>query len=133
MARKKIKILLVDDAPSTLEEITLLLQKLGHEVVTATNGGRAVATIIPGGVIDPSFDAIISDCKMPGESGVWLLQFLNHSRVYLPFLLHSTEPAHREHGHEFNLKDFVEVFDFMTFHLKSDKNYIEAFLKKIEH
>lgn len=68
MTEKLLRILLVEDEPVNLQVLDLMLQSLGHEVVTATCGPQALAAI---GTQD--FDLVMSDLHMPGMDGERLL------------------------------------------------------------
>jgi CheY-like chemotaxis protein len=57
-------ILLVDDAPLTLEALRRLLERAGHSVVGFTTGGQALDWLA-----DHRPDAIILDIVMPQISG----------------------------------------------------------------
>lgn len=127
------KILLVEDDPITHIPLQLFLEDLGHAVALATDGQMAADLLLQNGVLDRTFNAIISDCNMPPrKSGIWLLQYLNESRVELPFLLHSHNATHKEAGRDLDLSTVVEYFDFAEFHLKdSGYGYIEEFLSGV--
>jgi len=59
------KILLADDNPVNLELATRLLEKKGHEIITAENGKEAVDRFL-----ETPFDVILMDLEMPGISGI---------------------------------------------------------------
>lgn len=59
------KILLVDDNPVNLDLATRLLEKKGHEIITARNGKEAVDRFL-----ETPFDVILMDLEMPGISGI---------------------------------------------------------------
>ena len=65
------RLLLVEDDHVTLQVLTRLLTREGHEVTTATSvaGARAAAARHP-------FDAVVSDVGLPDGSGVDLMAFL---------------------------------------------------------
>ena len=67
-------LLVVDDDPVTLECITELLVKAGHDVSTAADGLQA-RTLVKW----RSFDAVLTDISMPNEDGIGLLLALRHS------------------------------------------------------
>lgn len=58
------KILVVDDSPTQLQGISKILQKHGHEVLTANSGERAVDRA----EVDRP-DLILMDVVMPGLNG----------------------------------------------------------------
>ena len=59
------KILLADDNPVNLDLATRLLEKKGHEIITAENGKEAVDRFL-----ERPFDVILMDLEMPGISGI---------------------------------------------------------------
>jgi CheY-like chemotaxis protein len=63
------RVLVVEDHAGSLEAISLLLQRTGYEVNTATNGREALAMII-----DKTPDVLLLDLELPEMSGVKLLQ-----------------------------------------------------------
>lgn len=69
------RILLVDDEEDLLEEIAECLQRMGYEVQTASDAGRAISQ-----VDGEAYDAIVTDMRMPGEDGLTLLRHLNRTR-----------------------------------------------------
>ena len=63
------RILVVDDERSMREFLEILLQRDGHAVVSCASAQEALVALQ-----SDSFDLVISDIKMPGMSGVELLQ-----------------------------------------------------------
>jgi len=62
-------ILVVDDEPSMRQLLAGVLEGEGHTVATAADGAEALAA-----VEGTQFDLVIQDLKMPGMSGIELLQ-----------------------------------------------------------
>lgn len=124
------KILLVEDDPILGLVFEECLKDLGCEVIVANDGLSAIDAFMPDEVFDPTFTAIISDCRMsPGKSGIWLLQYLNRSRIELPFLLHSSGTTFTENGFDFPLKEITDVFTFASYHPKEENlGYIATFI-----
>jgi CheY-like chemotaxis protein len=60
------RILIVEDTPLMRESLVDVLTAVGHDVVTADNGARAVDVIEAGQV----FDLIITDIIMPEMDGI---------------------------------------------------------------
>ena len=58
------RILLVDDEPSLLDCVKMMLEFDGHQVETATNGSGALSLFDKGG-----FDLVITDYSMAGMKG----------------------------------------------------------------
>lgn len=126
------KILIVEDDMIVRTNLSMHLREdLGYEVVEATDGLDAIEKLMPDGKLNTTIDRVVTDMRMyPGKSGLWFLQYLNHSRVKLPCLLRSTEASYREEGHEFDLQEVAEVFDFVKFRLKDDHfKDVDEFLK----
>lgn len=63
------KLLVVDDEPEVRSVVARMLERLGHEVVTAPDGPSALRCLDEGG-----FAAIVSDHRMPGMSGAEVLR-----------------------------------------------------------
>ena len=59
------KILLADDNPVNRDLATRLLERKGHEIVTAEDGNEVVDCFLK-----DSFDVILMDLEMPGISGI---------------------------------------------------------------
>jgi CheY-like chemotaxis protein len=126
------KVLLVEDHAMMRAELRHIIATLGHEVIEAENGSKAVEKLFGANhILDTSINAIITDMRMPGTSGLWLLQYLNAERSAIPCLLHSTDHNAREDGRNIDLKEVPLYFDFVTFHLKGDSRYIREFLNSI--
>ena len=66
---KGLRVLFADDERHLRELIQMELPRMGHEVVVCANGREAVHILTEG-----SFDAAILDLKMPGLSGIQVLQ-----------------------------------------------------------
>jgi sigma-B regulation protein RsbU (phosphoserine phosphatase) len=78
------QILVVDDDGATLIYLSSVLRKLGHTVVTATNGAMAFERIAEGNI-----QIVISDWNMPELSGIELCRKLRASNLsrYIYFIL----------------------------------------------
>src|SRR3989337_965969 len=68
------KILVVDDERGMREFLTIMLQKDGHDVTSASNGREAVENIG-----QTTFDIVISDLKMPQLYGIDVLKAVKES------------------------------------------------------
>ena len=67
-------ILIVDDAPATLEVLQRNLQSVGYETFTASNVAEAIQ------VLDATrVDLVITDLKMPGLNGVYLVRHIREN------------------------------------------------------
>lgn len=78
----KATILLVDDNKMGLAARRVVLQELGHEVVTAANGFDALT--IAG---SQPFDLLITDWKMPKVDGIELIRRLREGQFSAPVIL----------------------------------------------
>lgn len=75
-------VLVVDDERSMRDFLKILLEKEGHRVTTADNGEKALA-ILDGQAID----VVISDIRMPGISGIELLESIKAVLPELPVIM----------------------------------------------
>lgn len=71
---KKGRILVVDDAPATLELLQRNLLSSGYMVFTASNVAEAINTLEA-----TRIDLVITDLKMPGLSGVHLVRHIREN------------------------------------------------------
>jgi two-component system KDP operon response regulator KdpE len=78
----KAMILLVDDNKMGLAARRVVLEELGHEVVTAANGLDALAI-----AINQNFDLLITDWKMPKLDGIELIRRLREGQFAAPIIL----------------------------------------------
>lgn len=85
----RVRIVLVDDDVPVLEATRRLLSSLGHDVVAMRNADDALATIAN----NPSaVDLLITDFRMPGRSGVELVESARALRINLPIVIASGFP-----------------------------------------
>lgn len=80
---KTATILVVDDDPLISMSTTEMLEDLGHAVIEASSGKRALEIIQENG----SIDLLITDHAMPGMTGVQLAERAKELRPELPILL----------------------------------------------
>ncbi|MBW1877017.1 MAG: sigma-54-dependent Fis family transcriptional regulator [Deltaproteobacteria bacterium] len=76
------RILIVDDEPSIRKVLTAHLQRLGHEIQTAEDGGAAI-----GFLEQDTFHLVVSDLKMPVVDGMALLRWVTDNQPGLPVIL----------------------------------------------
>ena len=130
---RPLKVLIVDDELLLLLDLENLIEGLGHEVITATNGNQASALYRD----HPDIDAVISDIRMPHGDGLFLLQYAKRQeRRKPPFLMHSSENFYQplESGREYDLRKIIpEDFTFARFYPKSvaARDYIINFLREV--
>ncbi|MGE0094572.1 MAG: response regulator [Alphaproteobacteria bacterium] len=75
-------ILVVDDEPLVRTAVKTVLGRAGHAVVFCENGRQALAAFG-----ERTFDAILSDVRMPHGDGVWLLHEVRKVAANLPVFL----------------------------------------------
>ena len=76
-------IVLIDDEPSVLLALKLLLGALGYQVKDFSKPKEAILYLQDGGACD----FILSDLRMPEIDGIGVLQETKKSRPELPFIL----------------------------------------------
>lgn len=88
------KILIVDDSPSTRAFIGGTVEKAFGAEVTETGTGFEALKILPG----HNFDAIIADINMPDINGFELLRYLKTHPGYstIPVIIISTQMAQED-------------------------------------
>ena len=75
-------ILIIDDDPSLLKLLSIRLRSEGYEVSTATNVDTAIRMIS-----DHNFSVLLSDLRMPGKDGLYLLDYVSQHQPSLPVIL----------------------------------------------
>ena len=75
-------ILVVDDDVSLLKLLSIRLSSEGYEVTTATSVNCAIRLIT-----DHKFSAVLSDLRMPGKDGLYLLDYIAEHQPSLPVIL----------------------------------------------
>jgi diguanylate cyclase (GGDEF)-like protein len=104
--KSKVRILIVDDDPSSLNPITIILQKEGYRVHPTTNVRRALEM-----VQEAKPDLIISDIKMPEIDGYAFFQQIqeNESTKAIPFIFISGlgEKEARVRGFKTGVDDYL--------------------------
>jgi len=75
-------LLVVDDEPNALFGITQILQDEGYKVITASNGKEALESLEKNTV-----NLVVTDLKMPGLSGMELLQEIKKLDQDIPIIL----------------------------------------------
>ncbi len=82
------KILVIDDEKSILDTIDILMRGEGFEVVTETNGNRALDQWED---IDP--DLVLTDIRMPGFSGLDVLSAVRDKDAQVPVILMTAQAS----------------------------------------
>jgi two-component system response regulator PilR (NtrC family) len=75
-------ILIVDDERSMRDFLKILLEKEGHRVNTVESGDKALAFLG-----SQSVDVVVSDIRMPGMSGIELLEAAKRQSPELPIIM----------------------------------------------
>lgn len=79
----KRRIVLIDDEPSVLLALKLLLGAIGYEVREFAHSHEAVSYLRDGGICD----LVLSDLRMPDPDGIGVLEIVKTARPELPFIL----------------------------------------------
>jgi PAS domain S-box-containing protein len=105
----RLSVLVVDDDSLVLNSTSLLLEDLGHRVVSATSGAQALALFDQGEVID----LMITDMAMPKMSGAQLAHAVRVLKPDLPIIL-ATGYAERLEGFAAQLPRLPKPFTQMN-------------------
>ena len=81
------RILIMDDEPTLRQTLARILQRAGYEVTTAENGHQGLAFMEAGG-----FDLVYLDIRMPGLSGLDVLDWIHSSHPDIPVVLFTAQP-----------------------------------------
>ena len=76
-------VLAVDDDSLVLANVTVMLEDLGHKVIAAGSGARAIEEIESA----PAIDVVITDQAMPVMTGLQLIEVLRARRPGIPVIL----------------------------------------------
>ena len=89
-AARRRSVLLVDDEQMVLEVGKAILQRLGHDVITAYSGEEAIETYQQH---HPSIGCVVLDLTMPGIDGRETFEALRALRSDLPVIIASGLPV----------------------------------------
>ena len=83
------RILVADDDPEMREMLAEELRASGYEVLLAKDGAQLREMLHGKGInrIDPEPDLVVSDIRMPGKSGLEVLEALRTSNWAMPVIL----------------------------------------------
>ncbi len=81
------RVLLVDDDDAVRNVLRRVLENRGYNVVSCSSGSEALAELARG-----SYDAMVSDVRMPGMSGLFLLRSVREHDLDLPVILVTGNP-----------------------------------------
>jgi CheY-like chemotaxis protein len=105
---KKKRVLLVDDNPSILEILSMMLRSENLEIETANDGAAALDLII--NELKGNFDIIITDYQMPVVDGQKFAETLKKHDEYknIPIIL-VTQEIHRKYENDEKFKVFDKI------------------------
>jgi CheY-like chemotaxis protein len=84
------RVLVAEDDPEMRALVVQALRKDGHDVHPAVDGADLLAWIAEAFVGDGSFgsiDVVVCDVRMPGHSGLEIVEYLFEARWRIPFVL----------------------------------------------
>lgn len=84
------KVLIVDDEKSMCKYLSIMLKKEGYDVVTASNGKKAVKEVKGG-----NYDVVITDIKMKGIDGIEVLSSVKEIEPTLPVIIMTAYASQR--------------------------------------
>src|SRR5439155_12629247 len=99
-------VMLVDDNPDYLQATRLLLEREGHNVLTATNGPEALA-LLP----DHRVDLLLLDYFMPGMTGEQVVAEVRKFDPFVQVILqtgYASEQPPRELLHRLNIQGYYD-------------------------
>src|ERR1035437_5825725 len=122
------RILVAEDEAALRRVLVLYLTRAGYEVVEASDGVRALATLLGGGI-----DAALIDVMLPEMDGFEVVrQARPHSSIPMLFLTAKGEEAHRVAGLERGADDYIvkpffaeEVVSRVRAHLRRAAGFTE--------
>src|SRR5579863_6974620 len=104
--KRRMKILLVDDAPDNLVSIEAALSGLGEELVLANSGKAALRHLL-----NEDFAAILLDVRMPEMDGFETAELIRSRprscQTPILFLTGYTDEAHLFRGYDLGAVDFL--------------------------
>jgi len=77
------KILVVDDEVQIISILKSFFTKKGYQVITASGGDQAIEAVKS----DPKIDLLIVDIKMPGKTGIDVLEEVGQLKVKFPVIV----------------------------------------------
>lgn len=90
------KILVVDDDIAVQATIRILLERVGHSVVVASDGRKGLAIFETG-----EFDLLFLDIFMPGMDGLETMRLVHQQQPLIPIIVISGNPVTSGSGPDF--------------------------------
>ena len=80
-------ILVVDNNTSLLRSLDFILTAADYRVTTVTNGREALEKILTSGECGGPIDLLITDIRIPGLTGLQLIDELKRHKVKIPIVI----------------------------------------------
>ncbi len=80
-------ILVVDDEQNMLNTLAFILEAANYRVTTATEGREALEEIVAARDLGSPIDLLITDMRLPGLTGLQLIDELNYLKMKIPTLV----------------------------------------------
>ena len=80
-------ILVVDDEQNMLNTLAFILETANYQVTTAAAGREALEEILAAQESDRPIDLLITDIRLPGLTGLQLIDELNYLKIKIPVLV----------------------------------------------
>jgi CheY-like chemotaxis protein len=80
-------ILVVDDEQNMLNTLAFILESANYQVTTAAEGREALEEILAARENGRPVDLLITDLRLPGLTGLQLIDELNYLKIKIPVLL----------------------------------------------
>ncbi len=116
---KKVTILVVDDHLPVSTSVSLLIKKLGYDVMTADNGDSALELLK-----SHKIDAMFLEISIPGEKGLEILSYVNEHLSDLPVIVTSFAMSEKDEADVFKMG----AFDYLVNPVNSAR--LEVTIKK---
>ena len=80
-------ILIVDDEQNMLNTLAFIVEAANYRVTTATEGREALEEILAARERGRPIDLLITDIRLPGLTGLQLMDELNYLKIKIPVLV----------------------------------------------
>lgn len=78
-----LNVLLVEDEKFAIKLESMVLKQIGITNVTVAEDGDAAMRLLD----EQAFDVVLSDCNLPGATGLEILKYLRGKRTAIPFIM----------------------------------------------